>query len=666
MGMQEVAIKMSLDAQSVVSSAQNISEAFANITEKMKEAQEAGNMDLASKYSQQAKSLQGLYNGMANGNGGNASGTNFNAGARGFMSGVNSASSSVRGAINNFSQGDAFGGGLGLLSGGAGLAATFGGPIGLGIAAALAPVIAGGYIIKDMSSKYEDKMSEAMALNAKLNETERLTWNRNSETKLNDWLNLNGLTMQDVSETRTGYAEKINNIKARNTKGIRNSLKTAMKVAETHGYSAEEGIEQAKKLAEYGYNSNNIYSASGNIFSWAKATGQGASTLADFKGMMYKYGDKSADALAQAYKANQYMGLEKGQFGETLRNLGDIFRDGISKGFSRSIGEIGSSLSFLKRASGNSKFWTGDEGAKRYRQLSQNMSGIKELGSVNNIIGYRAIANMNEKTKEDILTRHGLKYDGSYRDNMKIAELGFIPEVFKAQIDEWKKINGNDKSELLSYIRNTYANGSYAETDRLYDIYTNSSKEQLWDKKNKEWYTNPYYNNPHKTPEIQRMDIDIQKREGLSYHSQELDIERLKEAYKNRSIEKGMGASEIKSTMDKFFWGNGDDPNQFFWIKPQNVNANDLDAVDKYYKPEKLAEIQQLPSAQEYIKAAQAMKEARDLAVASGGIYATDTTGKLQDDLSKSIVELLKDIKGILDNDVEVQWKPGFGPAGKE
>ncbi|MGP1414474.1 MAG: hypothetical protein ACTTJ6_00885 [Treponema sp.] len=148
MGMQEIAIKMSLDAQSVVSSAQNISDAFSHITEKMKEAQEAGNMDLVSKYASQAKSLQGLYNGMASGNGSNGGG--FKAGAGSFMSGVNSASSSVQGAIGNFSNGDMMGGGLGLLAGCAGLATTFGGPIGLGIAAALAPVLAGGYIVKTL------------------------------------------------------------------------------------------------------------------------------------------------------------------------------------------------------------------------------------------------------------------------------------------------------------------------------------------------------------------------------------------------------------------------------------------------------------------------------------------------------------------------------------
>jgi len=68
MGMQEVAIKLSMDSSSFVSSAQNVAEAFAKITEKAKEARQAGDDDLAAKFDMQALNLQRMYNGMASGN----------------------------------------------------------------------------------------------------------------------------------------------------------------------------------------------------------------------------------------------------------------------------------------------------------------------------------------------------------------------------------------------------------------------------------------------------------------------------------------------------------------------------------------------------------------------------------------------------------------------
>jgi len=599
MGMQEVAIKMSLDAQSVVSSAQNISDAFSHITEKMKEAQEAGNMDLVSKYTSQAKSLQGLYNGMASGNGNNGGG--FKAGAGSFMSGVNSASSSIQGAIGNFSNGDMMGGGLGLLAGGAGLAATFGGPIGLGVAAALAPVLAGGYIVKTLSEKYEDKIDEAMSLNARFTDTGRSIWYEETGVKYEDFLRNNNLKRENMEAFKENdkirYRERTESVKVRNTENIRNSLQKAMEAGASFGYSADEGIAQAKRLSEYGYNSNNVYSASKNTFAWAKSMGLDPSVLADFKGNMYRYGDKNADHFAQANHASLFMGLERGQFGETLRSLGDIFRDGINQGFTRSIGEIGSTLAFLRKASGDSKFFTGEEGAKRYRQLNNIVSNTPSLDSVDKILRYRAIASMSEEEKKKILTEHGVTYSGNYQDNFKIAQLGFIPETFKREVDEFKKVYGqNNTTELKEYLTKTYGNNNYIEGQRYFEMYQNMNKEEI-----EKGVKNPYYTNL-KTVKAWEDNINEQSKLGASlpdYSSTEKDIQSLKRYTENAVTTEGMGASELKNTLLSFFQSNGS--SDYYKLSYKNGEIKDIKDILDILTVEDLVNIKE--AGKEYNKA---------------------------------------------------------------
>ena len=653
MGMQEVAIKMSLDAQSVVSSAQNISDAFSHITEKMKEAQEAGNMDLVSKYASQAKSLQGLYNGMASGNGSNGGG--FKAGAGSFMSGVNSASSSVQGAIGNFSNGDMMGGGLGLLAGGAGLAATFGGPVGLGVAAALAPVLAGGYIVKTLSEKYEDKIDEAMSLNARFTDTGRSIWYEESGVKYEDFLRNNNLKRENMEafkeNDRIRYRERTESVKVRNTENIRNSLQKAMEAGASFGYSADEGIAQAKRLSEYGYNSDNVYSASKNTFAWAKSMGLDPSILADFKGNMYRYGDKNTDHFAQANHASLFMGLERGQFGETLRSLGDIFRDGINQGFTRSIGEIGSTLAFLRKASGNSKFFTGEEGAKRYRQLNNIVSNTPSLDSVDKILRYRAIASMSEEEKKKLLTKHGVTYSGNYQDNFKIAQLGFTPEVFKREIEEFKKVYGqNNTTELIEHLTKTYGNNNYIEGQRYFEMYQNMNKKEI-----EKGVKNPYYIDL-KTVKAWEDNVNEQSKLGASlpdYSSTEKDIQSLKRYTENAVTTEGMGASELKNTLLSFFQSNGS--SDYYKLSYKNGEIKDIKDILDILTVEDLVKIKE--AGKEYNKVnedyAWAMQN-------SSFLYGTEFKDEKEiESHTKAIEKAAKNLQLLVDNltNITIEFK---------
>lgn len=604
MGMKEVSLKINLDAQNVVTSAQNISDAFTKIVDKMKEAQEAGDIDLASKYANQAQTLQQLYNGMANGNSGGG-GKNI-ATPQGFMSGVNSASSSIRGAIGNFSQGDAFGGGLSLLSGGAGLAATFGGPIGLGVAAALAPVIAGGYIIKDLASKYEEHINDAMEVNARLNETEPML----------------------ITDNANGPRENDTMVRERNTKNIRNSLKLSMKAAEAYGYQAEAGVEQVKKLAEYGYTKDKVFDVSRNIFGWAKTTGLESSALADFKGMMYRYdkgyNKKNNNYLEQAYYASKQMGLEKGQFGEALRGLEAVFRDGISKGFSKSIGEMGSTLAFLTRNSDKSPFWTGEEGVKRYRNLNEVVSQTSSLNSPDKIIRYNAVASLPENEKKAILESHGIKYTNTYQDNMMILDLGFNSKVFKREMDLAHNLIG-DKSEEIEYIKNTYGK-NYIEAQQLYDINKNSSGK---DENRSKYLTT-------EETDIIKGQIDNQEKQTIKYDSDEMDMQRLKEQNTNSMIVYGMGASQITKAVNSFIFPKGEND---FRLRAIDDNRSIKEKIDDYNNIDAYATFNDLPEMAYYRKISNLIRQQENEIDETGGFRKADP------ELIKRLQELEKSME---------------------
>ncbi|QLC57560.1 hypothetical protein [Treponema phagedenis] len=73
----------------------------------------------------------------------------------------------------------------------------------------------------------------------------------------------------------------------------------------------------------------------------------------------------------------------------------------------------------------------GEQGASRYQQLNESGRSATSLSSVSDILTYRAIASLSDAEKARILKEHGLESQGGYLDNMQIAELGFLPEIYK-------------------------------------------------------------------------------------------------------------------------------------------------------------------------------------------------------------------------------------------
>ncbi|WP_024468666.1 hypothetical protein [Treponema pedis] len=468
MGMQEVAIKITGDAQGFVSAANNISEAFQRITEKMNEAVKAGDQDLAEKYQVQARRLQSMYIGMASGNQTAAGG-----GIAGFNIAAGGLTNTAQSLIGQLGAGDAAGGALSLAGKGAGLL----GKLGTGGAIAGGGLMAAagiGWGIKKLSDLYTTHDEAAEALNASLNNTMRLRYDLSTEEGRKAWADFNSKNpdrINDFEMTKDGKTmlETLESRYKINTKNIEEAFTNASAAANSFGYSMEEGLNMVKNLTQYGYGEGS-YDAARNVFGWAKMMGVQKEEAADFKGMFYRYGNKTSDALAEAYRANNLMGMKEGQYGETLRILQDVFTDGINKGFTKSIAEIGSTMAFLKNGSGNNPLWMGEQGAARYQQLNNAARSATSLSSVTDILSYRAIASLSQEEKEAILKEHGLQSSGDYTDNMMIAELGFIPSVYKKKMKLFEQIAGKgNRSGLLEMLRSD-TGFDYIQASQFYDL----------------------------------------------------------------------------------------------------------------------------------------------------------------------------------------------------
>lgn len=178
MGMQAVGIRLQMEASGFVSSAQNIADAFSKITEKIKEAQSAGNTDLAQQYTKQATNLQHIYNGMAQGSAQNST----QGGTQGSHAGkaipaVQGAASAAQRAVSQAGSGDVIGAGISGTQGGLDIIGKLGdkaskaaGIMGVG----LLPLMLG----NTLSNFYEKQMTDAMDINGALHNTMRKTVNR--------------------------------------------------------------------------------------------------------------------------------------------------------------------------------------------------------------------------------------------------------------------------------------------------------------------------------------------------------------------------------------------------------------------------------------------------------------------------------------------------------
>lgn len=232
------------------------------------------------------------------------------------------------------------------------------------------------------------------------------------------------------------------------------------------GMETDAFIQLASSLGAYGITGNNGERAmdiARQSAMWSRFTGADASQIANFAGLIERYGGNGNKAIETAFGAARASGLDKSQFSEFLSGLESVVENGISKGFIRSADDVSESLANLSLLSGNSQLWSGRNGAQRYQSMSNAMSNATSLTSTSSMLLYRAMSNTMGGNADwiDVMSEieKGNFADPKFLSNYKAALEGAY---------------GSDKASAIATIKENFGL-NYTGAKDFYDNILNSS-----------------------------------------------------------------------------------------------------------------------------------------------------------------------------------------------
>lgn len=311
------------------------------------------------------------------------------------------------------------------------------GPAGLAIAA----IVGAGKVGKNLEKKWEDKLPSILD-----------TYNSLSDT--------NGTAEENSTEIRKMYKE-VNRV--RNADDVR--------------FNTNDYLATMRQLKEFGVSGweDSLNSAS-NVLKFENAGMGSRAQLLELEGMSRRFNQDNA--LNKAYAGLNASGMEKGQFDEFLSSMESIFEDGISKGIVKGYDEISSDLTLLETLSGGNKLWQGQYGAQNLQQMNSAVENATTLSSVNDVLMYQAINEMDEADKMNILKE---KYDpnNGYINNMMILEQGITTDTIGPIFDKIKETGGSRQDQIERFMRVFGFN--YSKASDVYDIAQNYTPEKAQD-----------------------------------------------------------------------------------------------------------------------------------------------------------------------------------------
>lgn len=212
------------------------------------------------------------------------------------------------------------------------------------------------------------------------------------------------------------------------------------------GMDADSFISLTSSLGKYGIsNVNRAATLAQNSAQWASYTGADPNSIANFAGLVERYGGNGQNALTNVFGAARATGLEKGQYNEFLEGIQRSMEDGIARGFIRSAEDVSKNIANITLMSGNSDYWKGQAGINRYNSMSNAMSGNTSLSTSSSMLLYRAMQNSmgNNANWVDVMSKIE---DGQWGDQ------GFI--------DNYKNVlnnaYGSDQNGIISTIKENF------------------------------------------------------------------------------------------------------------------------------------------------------------------------------------------------------------------
>ncbi len=193
---------------------------------------------------------------------------------------------------------------------------------------------------------------------------------------------------------------------ALNREGSNSFYRRAYEASKGTGLDTDEILAQMQNAAIYGLSEKASFNLVANSAKWVQETGADMNALMKLQGTASRYG-LGENVIQNAYGGLIASGMGRGQFSEFLQGLQSVIEDGISNGYITSTEDVTRNLTMYARLSDNNPLWQGQNGARMFTQMNNNLSQATGLSDTNSALVFSA-----------------LHKGGSYVDTMEAIEKG--------------------------------------------------------------------------------------------------------------------------------------------------------------------------------------------------------------------------------------------------
>lgn len=205
------------------------------------------------------------------------------------------------------------------------------------------------------------------------------------------------------------------------------------------GLSTNDFLQIMTQAASYGVNGDVASQMARQAGLWTQATGADTNALMKLQGTAERYG-LGVDSVSTAYGGLRASGMQKGQFNEFLQGLQTVIEDGISNGYITSTEDVTRNLTMFARLSDNNPLWQGQNGARMFSQMNNNLAQATSLSDTNSALVFSA-----------------LHKGGSYVDTMEAIEKGLNDkDAFGKIFSTFMQSEGGNYEGVIERLRATY------------------------------------------------------------------------------------------------------------------------------------------------------------------------------------------------------------------
>ena len=230
---------------------------------------------------------------------------------------------------------------------------------------------------------------------------------------------------------------------------------SAAAMAKDTGLSTNDFLQIMTQAASYGVTDDVASKMARQAGLWTQATGADTNALMKLQGTAERYG-LGADAIGTAYGGLRASGMQKGQFNEFLQGLQSVIEDGISNGYITSTEDATRNLTMFARLSDNNPLWQGQNGARMFTQMNNNLAQATSLSDTNSALVFSA-----------------LHKGGSYVDTMEAIEKGLNDkDAFGKIFSTLMQSEGGNYEGVIERLRATYGL-NYTQAKQVYNMGAN-------------------------------------------------------------------------------------------------------------------------------------------------------------------------------------------------